>query len=156
VSSRLRPSDLETLWAGLGGSDAAKAYEALCTLAASPGQTVPFLRKQLQPAAGGDEPRIARLIGELDGETFRVREKARVELEKLGQFAEPALRTVLAKRPSLEVRVCAERLLERLQGNTLTEELLQRLRAFELLERIGTPEARQLLEGLAKGVADAW
>src|SRR5207245_3166098 len=50
VSTRLRPSELESLWAGLGGSDAAMAYEALCTLAASPGQAVPFLRKQLQSA----------------------------------------------------------------------------------------------------------
>jgi WD40 repeat protein len=152
ASARLPPSELQSLWAGLGGSDAAKAYEALCALAASPGQTVPFLRKQLQPAAG---QRIARLIGDLDGESFAVREKARMELEKLGESAEPALRNVLAKKPTLEVRLRAERLLERLQGNILSEESLQALRAIELLERIGTPEARQVLEGLAKGEAGA-
>jgi hypothetical protein len=155
VSAGLRPSELENLWANLGHSDAGKAYEALSTLAASPGQTVPFLRKQLQPAAGNDDQRIARLIGELDGETFTVREKARAELEKLGDLAEPALRTVLAKKPSLEVRVRAERLLKRLEGNTLSEESLQALRAIELLERIGTPEARQVLEHLAKGLEGA-
>jgi RNA polymerase sigma factor (sigma-70 family) len=152
VSARLRPSELESLWAGLGGSDAAKAYEALCALAAWPGQTVPFLRKQLQPAAG---QRIARLIGDLDGKTFAEREKARTELEKLGESAEPALRNVLAKKPSLEVRLRAERLLKRLQGNLLSEESLQILRAIELLERIGTPEACQVLKGLAKGEAGA-
>src|SRR5262249_49508546 len=84
VSARLGRGELESLWADLGGRDAGKAYEALCTLAASPGLTIPFLTKQLQPAAGSDEPRIAQLIGELDSETFTVREKARVELEKLG------------------------------------------------------------------------
>jgi hypothetical protein len=46
-------------------------------------------------------------------------------------------------------------LLARLEGNTLSEELLQAMRAVELLERIGTLEARQVLEHLAKGVAGA-
>jgi RNA polymerase sigma factor (sigma-70 family) len=150
-SARLRTDELESLWAGLGASDAAKAYEALCTLFASPGQAVPFLRKQLQPAAAVEGQRIAQLIRELDDETFAVREKARMKLEKLGDLAEPALRTVLAKKPSLEVRLRGERLLERLQVKTLSEESLQAMRAIELLERIGTPEARQVLEGLAKG-----
>jgi RNA polymerase sigma factor (sigma-70 family) len=153
LSARLGPGELGSLWADLGGRDAGKAYEALCTLAALPGQALPFLRKQLQPAS--DEARIAQLIGELNGNTFTVREKARVELEKLGELAEPALRSVLAKKPSLEVRVRAERLLARLEGKPLSEASLRELRAVELLERIGTREARQVLERLAKGAEGA-
>jgi hypothetical protein len=33
--------------------------------------------------------------------------------------------------------------------------LLQRLRAVQVLERIGSPEARQILEALAKGAPGA-
>jgi RNA polymerase sigma factor (sigma-70 family) len=151
LSAQLHPGELESLWADLGGSDAAKAYQALWTLAASPDQAVPFVKKRLHPAAGADKKQLARLIRELDDDRFAVREKARVDLEKLGEFAEPALRKLLAQKPSLEVRFRAERLLGRLQVHTLYEESPQTLRAVELLERIGTPEARQVLEGLAKG-----
>jgi hypothetical protein len=78
-----------------------------------------------------------------------VREKAGKELEKLGYLVEPALRKCLSGEPSPEVRRQVELLLERLQGMT-DPQLLRGLRVVEVLEGIGTDEARRLLEQVAK------
>jgi HEAT repeat protein len=75
-------------------------------------------------------------------------------LEKLGDRAAPALREVLAGKPSAEVRKQAEELLAG-QRLVRSPEVLQRLRAVQVLERVGSPEARQLLKALARGAPAA-
>jgi DNA polymerase-1 len=78
---------------------------------------------------------------------------ARDELEKLGEPAAPALRQALENKPSLEVRRRIEELLEK--AKTPTGENLRSLRAVQVLEHIGTDEARQVLKKLAEGAAGA-
>jgi hypothetical protein len=73
----------------------------------------------------------------------------------MGELAEPALRKELAQKRSLEFRRRAEGILEWLEGQTLPAELLQSLRAVAVLEYLGTPEARQVLQALASGAAEA-
>jgi hypothetical protein len=74
-------------------------------------------------------------------------------LEKLGEAVAPALREVLAGEPSAETRRRAQSLLEKLAGrNHLSSDRLRSLRAIEVLEKIGTPEARQVLKTVATGV----
>lgn len=147
-------ADLPRLWADLAG-DAVKARQAMGKLIGDPGQAVPFLKKQLQPAPPVP-PQIKQLIANLDGERFEVREKAAKDLEELGDSAGPALREVLESKPSLEVRRRVERLLARLDERELSAERLQALRAVEVLERAGTAEARQVLAALAAGAPGAW
>jgi hypothetical protein len=84
-----------------------------------------------------------------------VRDKATRELESLGEVAGPVLQGALRGQPSLEVRRRVERLLELLHEQLPTEERLRALRALQVLEHIGTPEARQVLESLAKGAPAA-
>jgi RNA polymerase sigma factor (sigma-70 family) len=152
------PEELEALWNDLAGPDASKAYRALCDLVRAAPQAVTLLRERLQPSpvpASQHAKRLQQLIADLDNDEFDVRERAKVELEKLGELAEPALRQVLLQQPSLEVRLRAERLLHRLQKRMPSGERLQELRAVEMLEHIGTSEARQELERLAKGTPEA-
>jgi hypothetical protein len=114
------------------------------------------LKKRLPPAAAPDAKRLADLIADQDSETFARRDAAMKGLADLGELAEPALRAALENGPSLEVRRRLEELLEKLAGLGTTGEPLRASRAVEALERIGTPEARQVLTRLAAGAPGAW
>jgi RNA polymerase sigma factor (sigma-70 family) len=152
--SRLGADELRAAWEDLGG-DAGKAYRAIAALAAAPEQAVPFLAEHLHAATPPDPKRLARLLADLDGERFEVREQATRELEGLGALAEAALRQALAGKPSAEAKRRLEGLLEKLDGITPAPAEVRAVRAVEALEHAGTPEARRLLTALAGGVAEA-
>src|SRR5205823_1950115 len=79
----LTASETERLWADLAGADAAKAYRAVCTLGAVPEASLPLLREHLRPPpppAPVDTRKLARLLTDLDDNTFRVRQQASREL----------------------------------------------------------------------------
>ena len=145
---------LAKLWADLETDNALRAYAAICELAATPRETVPFLKERLRPAVV-DTQRIARLVTELDAKQFAVRDKAMQELERLGEAAGPALRKALAGEAPPEVRRRVEQLLEKLHQRVKSAESLRLLRALEVLEQLGTPEARKVLETLAQGARQA-
>jgi RNA polymerase sigma factor (sigma-70 family) len=145
---QVRP--LEAVWADLAGQDAARAYDALCILVAAPGQSVPLLRQRLRPVPVTDAARLARLLAELDSDRFATRRKAMRELEQLEESAAPALRQALGKQLPLETRRRIERILEQLPPKRLLA-----LRALEVLEHAGTPEARELLAQLSRGLPEA-
>jgi hypothetical protein len=150
----LTPDQLESAWGDLGGPDAAKAYRAIWALARAPDQAVPLVRLRVRRAgaAGGGRP-IDRLIADLDHDDYPVREKATRELEALGRSAEAALRQAARTTPSPEVRHRAEALLKRLDDGTLPADVMEAVRAVEVLERIGNAPARRVLEDLAGGSA---
>lgn len=155
--SRLAAAELETLWSDLAGEDAGRAYKAIRQLAASPTAAVRFLRKQVSPVSPGDEKRLAGLIADLDSDDFATRQKAAMELEKIGESALPAYRKALEGKPSLEVRRHLDILLdkERRAWWDISGERLRSLRAIEVLELAGTEEARDVLKTLAAGAAGA-
>jgi RNA polymerase sigma factor (sigma-70 family) len=152
-----KPSDKElaALWTDLTGDDAARAYRALRALVAAPEQSAPFLRQRVSPAAAPDPKRLARLIADLDADAFAVREEASRALEQLGPPARPALRQARDGRLSAEAGQRVDRLLEQLETLALTAGELRTWRAIEVLEHIGTAEARRVLEKLASGAAGA-
>jgi WD40 repeat protein len=141
-----------TAWDDLAGT-AAKAYRAIHTLRADPAVALPLLRKHLRPAAPVDEKRVAQLIHDLDAAEFARRESASQELEKLGEAVEPALRDAKQGKPSLDLRRRIDELLEKLV--VPGAETLRLLRAVEVLEYIGTAEARRLLKELCQGAREA-
>jgi hypothetical protein len=152
VAPRLSASQLKGLWTDLADGDAARAYRAACTLAAARTQSIPFLAEHLPPARRGpSREQIEPLVRELDADSFAEREKAMKELGRLGEPAAPALRQVLAGKPSLEVRRRIDDLLAALER----QPGLRAARAIEMLERIGTPEARHVLMSLTGGAPEA-
>jgi WD40 repeat protein len=151
----LAEADLDGLWNALGSDDAAKAYRAVLTLTATPGQAMPMLQKRLHAATPPDADRLQQLVADLDSDQFAVRKKASAELTKLGESAVPALRDVLSRDPSPEVARRLNTLLEKATNREPSGELLRALRAIAVLEQIATLEARQLLEKLATGVPEA-
>jgi hypothetical protein len=153
---KLTAKELEALWADLTEADAAKAYRAIQALVTAPEQSVPFLGKHVRPGEAPDPKRLARLIADLDADEFAVRDNATTELEKLGPLARPALREVLAGRPSVEVRQRVNRLLEKPDEFAQNADTLRNWRAIEVLELLGTPAAREVLGKLAEGPPGAW
>ncbi len=98
---------------------------------------------------------IDRWIKDLDSDQFAVREKARAELENLGELAEPALRRILENKPTLEQRRRIEPMLAKLEAAIPSGESLRSLRAVRVLEHAATPEASHLLRELAGGAEGA-
>jgi predicted NACHT family NTPase len=137
------------LWADLAGEDAPRSFRSMGALLASPRQCVALLGERLQPAAPLPQS-FTRWVADLGDEEFAVRQKATEDLIKVGSLAEPGLREALQGSPSLEVRRRLEGLLDR-----LAKEQLREVRALEVLEYLGTPEAQQLLTRLAEGAPEA-
>jgi hypothetical protein len=84
-----------------------------------------------------------------------VREAATKALADLGERAAPAMRNALADKSPPETRKRLEDLLKRVETKTLSAEELRVWRAIDVLERLATPEARQVLRTLAGGAPGA-
>ena len=115
---------------------------------------MPFLKERLKPVAPLDAKRVDRLIADLGSEQMEPQDNAIAELEKSLELADAALRAHLSGKPAAEVRKRIEDLLSRplppADGDTL-----RGLRGVEALEKIGTAEARAVIEPLARGAPGA-
>jgi hypothetical protein len=144
-------------WDDLAQAKSGRVLLALDTLCRFPEQTVPKLRERLQAVAAPDPDKLARAarwIADLESDTFSARQKAAEELEKLGSTALQPLKKRLLDRPSLDLRSRVEQLVQKLEQPP-TRDQLREVRAIHILEGIGTPQAEQVLETLAKGYAGA-
>jgi WD40 repeat protein len=149
LAQKLSGKDLEQLWTELASPDAARAYTAMCTLAAAPFESVAFLKDRLPPAAEVKRERVRALIADLASDQFLVRQAAYGELKDLSEKAVDGLREALRGNPPLEVSRRVESLLE--LARVLQPETLRRLRAVEVLGGIDSEGSRGILENLARG-----
>jgi hypothetical protein len=153
----LSDKEIEGLWTDLAAADASQAYRALCRLMSAKAAIPLFqarIRKDRIVMRPADPARIPKLVSDLDDDRAAVREQAAEQLAALGKTAEPALRQALESRHSAEVGMRVRLLLEQLHGSTgspawLAPDSLRRLRVVEVLERLATPEAKQMLQALA-------
>ncbi len=151
-AQHLTAAELEARWESLAGFNAVVAYQAIGDLALAGDASVAFFKTRLAPAPilnARVTERAARLVADLGSDAFPIRQKAALELDKLGEAALPVLRKVLGGNPSLEVRRRLEKLVDRFEKNSPPS------RALEALELIATPNARELLKALAKGEPSA-
>jgi WD40 repeat protein len=150
-----KPEEHPAAWASLRG-DAAEAHAGMARLAAAPAPALRLLGEKLKPVAAPDAGRVAAQLAGLDSDRFAEREEALRELKRLGDAAEPALRTALRGDLAPGVRRRAEQILAELGGTPVAGERLRALRAVEVLEGIADADARKLLRRLADGAAGAW
>lgn len=147
----LSHKELDELWSALAGADAVQAYKALRTLETDPDRAVSLLAERMRYKPSADAKQLASLIAQLDSDDFAVRERATTALRRLDWEAEPALCKVLENKPSLEMRQRVKQLLDDIRKRTPLPELLRMLRGIEILEQIGTREARRVIARLAEG-----
>jgi WD40 repeat protein len=153
-AEKLGADGLAKAWADLAGTDGPHSFRARWALAAAAAEALPLLKEHLRPARATDAQRLRQLLADLDSDQFEVRQKAQA-LEGLSDLDRPALRQALANKPTPEVRRRVEAVLERLREPITQPGALRSLRAVAVLEDIGTPPARHLLEELAAGAPEA-
>jgi len=143
----LSPTQLQAAWDAL--ADPQQSKQAVNTLVGAR-LAVAFLKERLPPAVDADDAKIAELIAQLDDPGFPVRQKAAETLEKIGTPAQPALKRVLAGKPTLDMRRRVEGILDRLPG------LNSRITgALEVLVLQGTLDGLGLVVSLANGPKEA-
>src|SRR5205823_2927793 len=98
-----------------------------------------------------DMKQVEELIGQLHHEQYKVREAATRQLGKIGEQIVPALDKALAGNPPLEALRRLEEMRGRFTSQVLQGDRLRHYRVVEVLERIGSPDARHLLQSLAAG-----
>lgn len=144
--------------ADLAGADAGCAYRALAALAAAPDLAVAAARDRVRPVPAptpADQDRAAGWVRDLDARDFRARERASRALATAGEPAAEVVRAGLATAPSPEARERLERLLGAMTDRPPTADEIAAGRVLELLERVGTGEARTELRNLAAGYPEA-
>lgn len=146
----IRAVDHERLWTDLASSSPATARSAVEGLARLGTIATALLTVRFRAQSSPADAAIGALVKALDSDAFATREAAMRQLRKHGATAEPALRRALDANPSLELRRRIEMLLPELIPPRLelpaAGETLLGIRAIEVLERIGTADARQLLQ----------
>jgi WD40 repeat protein len=151
----LPPGDLEARWRALAGSDAAGAFAAAGDFVAAPHDAVAWIKDRLRPAAPLDTQRVLELMKRLGDDRFRVRDQATRELLAMGEQSLSVLDKALAGELPAESRRRLEAMRGTLTSTALQGERLRAVRAVEVLEFIGTPQARQVLRELASGAPEA-
>lgn len=141
-------ADSAALWAHLSGADAGLAFRAVEALAAEPAKAVPLLKDKLH-AVADFRARVDALVQQLGDDDFATRERASRDLGAIGPDAGPALRRAAADDPMPEVRQRAAQLLRRVPASADARPTPTEARAVEVLEKAGTPEARDVLAALA-------
>jgi hypothetical protein len=149
-----QPGDLGAIWNELIQNDdegTKKAWQGIAVMSKSPERAVPFVKARVKVVPAPDPKRIAQCLADLDSNIFKKRVQAVTELEELGDLALRAIDNKLGdKSISLEAHRHLEALAQKAK-TVLSGEELRSLRAVEILEQVGTPEARAVLADLSRG-----
>jgi WD40 repeat protein len=145
---------LSAHWNKLADPDAAAAYDAVLALAKMP-ECIPFLANRVKPIETPTPDQLAKWIADLNADTFTVRAQAAEKLTAVHDLAAPALKKAMMGKGSLELRRRIEAIASLLEPTSHSPTLMRDLRSVEVLEQIGSKEACQVLESLAKGASEA-
>ncbi len=140
------------LWASLDSADAREAQRTMQRLAAGGERAVPLLRTALQkPPEPLEAERVQQFLMRLNHDFASVRETAAKELAQLGAAADAGLRQSLQNNVTAEGRTRIEAYFASRPSRCAgipSGRLLGTLRALQVLEEIGTKEAREVLDAM--------
>jgi hypothetical protein len=149
---RWDPAKADAVWNDLVSSDAKVAFAAIRKLRANPAEAVAFLKDRVKMPAAPTEEAVAKLLKGLDADAFAVRERAQRDLSAVADLIRPKLEAA-RKTASDEAGRRLDQVLKAADG--WTPEKSRQVRAGEVLEGIGTPEAVRVLKSWAAGPAGA-
>src|SRR5262249_33515119 len=136
------------LWTALSDPDPAVARPAVERLVHHPVVAIGLLKARFVPPPGPAPADVPALVRDLGSDEFAVREAASKKLADLGESAGPALGGRGGAGEAGEVRRRAGARLGQLSPRgkwPVGGDRLRGARAIEVLERVGTAEARELL-----------
>jgi WD40 repeat protein len=151
---RTKTPDLTHCWTALAGPDVAKAWAAIADLAEQP-ESVKFLKEKLQPVRSIPAKEITQRVEKLSSDSFDEREQATRELAGFYEGAQKELQNSQNRELPPEARRRVQALLDTLNNPNLNGDRLRQWRAVAVMERIGTADAKKLLEVLATGLPEA-
>jgi hypothetical protein len=141
------------LWQELSSDDPAAAYRAINSLVQRKDEAVSHIASAVEPA-GAKQENVEQLIADLGSPLVSARREASQRLRSAGSIAWPKMQAALATNPAPAVRTRLEMLLAARIGE-LTGEQVRSVRAVQVLERIGSQQAREALKRLADGLNGA-
>jgi WD40 repeat protein len=147
--------ELSAYWRNLTELDAKKAEQAMQVLIDGGPQSVAVIRRLCKPVSTPPEAEIDALVRKLDSDQFALRNQATIELGESGELARPAIEKALEGKTKLEARQRLQGLLRASRTLASSRRDLQSWRTIEILERIGSSEAKEVLRTLASGAAEA-
>jgi WD40 repeat protein len=151
----LSPEAAASAWKDLADPNAAKAGRAMAVFRQAGPQAVDFLRERLQPQRMPTAKQMEKWLKDLDDDQFTVREDAALALKHHVEIVVSTLRKALDAGPTPEVRRSLTRLIDLAEEGNWAPEALRTLRAIEVLEQLGSAEARKVLETLTSGIPEA-
>ena len=140
-------------WDVLAG-EAEAANDVMAALIRSPKLALAVIGAHLPPPSV--EPKfVAQRVTDLGDNDFRVRDSATKALTAVAHRIDAELAVALAAGPSPEAADRLKKLLALARTDEPIPEVVRTLRALEVLEALGTPEATAFVSKLAAGPPDA-
>jgi RNA polymerase sigma factor (sigma-70 family) len=143
-------------WTKLATDKPADVEGLMAEMTAKPTETLALLKQHVKPVQAVDSDEVGKLIAALDAADFDQRETATKQLHAIADQARNQLKDAHRAIASEEVKKRLQEILEGVdESKPLRGDRLRCSRAVELLERIGSAEANELLTKLAAGAAEA-
>jgi hypothetical protein len=154
-SMPLTEDALKRCWQDLARSGGPAAYQAMRMLLGRPEQAVEFLSNRLTPVPAIEPAVLRRWLAQLGSDSFPVRQEASQHLQEAGDVVVPDLHRALAANPEPETARRIRAVLAAIHPVHASGDRLRLLRGIQVLERLGSLAARDVLSTLTHGAPSA-
>jgi RNA polymerase sigma factor (sigma-70 family) len=146
TETKLDKAELAQLWRDLADITPRKGYEAITRLVSTSDGFVDYLKETRKPPTSIDAKVIAKHIADLDSDDEKTQDQAARELQEIGEPAVQPLKKIVDGDGSADQRIKAQQVIDAIASAAA----VRPLRVVEILERIGTKNAIETLEAVAK------